>query len=264
VPFTLAHPVAAIPLLKPLRGLGVLSALVIGSLMPDVPLFLPVSIRRNVSHSLAGMFWFCLPLGLMTYLLYDRVLERPLSALMPDGMRRRLAFVQRKPRPSAWSPAILMSILLGAMTHGAWDSFTHGGAAVARFLPAIENRLFIVSGYTVYVFTVLQHASSVLGTLTLMLWIWRWYRKAPELEARLTPAPSAHARRRIVGAIGVPVIAAVAVASVSRLPVALTLRGLQGFTRGVVVAGLASLFVSVMVYAVAWHWHQRRTTRRAA
>jgi len=264
MPFTLAHPIAAIPLLKPLRGLGLLSALVIGSLMPDVPLFLPVSLRRNVSHSLAGVFWFCLPLGLITYVLYDRVLERPLSALMPDGMRRRLAFVQRTSRPPAWSPAVLVSLVVGAMTHVTWDSFTHGGAAVAQLLPAIENRLFTVSGYTVYVFSVLQHASSVVGTLTLMLWIWRWYRKAPEAETRATPAPSADARRRIVGAIAVAVAAAVGVAIISRLPVALTLRGLQGLTRGVVVAGLASLFMSVMVYAVAWHWHQRRSARRAA
>ncbi len=261
MPFTLAHPIAAIPLLKPLRGFGVLSALVIGSLMSDVPLFLPVYLRRNVSHSLGGVFWFCLPLGLVTYVLYDRVLERPLSALMPEPMQRRLAFVQRTPRPAAWSPAVLVSLIVGAMTHNTWDSFTHGGAAVARFLPAIENRLFVVSGYTVYVFTVLQHASSVLGTLTLMWWIWRWYRKAPELKARVAPAPSAQARQRIAVAIAVAVLAAVSVASISRLPVALTLRALQPFARGVIVAGLASLVMAVMIYAVAWHWHQRRSAR---
>ena len=264
MPLTVAHPVAAIPLLKPLRALGVLSALVIGSLMSDVPLFLPVSLRRNVSHSLSGVFWFCLPLGLVTYILFDRVLERPLSALMPEGMRRRLAYVQRTPRPPAWSPAVIVSLLAGAMTHVAWDSFTHGGAAVARLLPSIENRLFTVSGYTVYVFSVLQHASSLLGTLALMLWIWRWYRKAPEMETRLAAAPSDPARRRIVAAIAAAVIAAMAVAGASRFPVTLTLRALQPLARGTIVAGLASLFMAVMIYAVAWHWHERRSARRAA
>jgi hypothetical protein len=264
VPLTIAHPIAAIPLLKPLRALGVLSALVIGSLMPDLPLFLPVSLRRNVSHSLFGVFWFCLPLGLITYVLFDRVLARPLSALMPARMQRRLAHVQRTPRPPAWSLAVIVSLLAGAMTHVAWDSFTHGGAAVARLLPSIENRLFTLSGYTVYVFSLLQHASSLLGSLALMLWIWRWYRTAPEAETRLAAAPSPPAKRRIVGAIAVAVILAMAAASASRFPVTLTLRALQPLARGIIVAGLASLFMAVMIYAIAWHWHQRRSARRAA
>ena len=35
MPFTFAHPAAVVPLLRPLGRYGVLSALVIGSIVPD-------------------------------------------------------------------------------------------------------------------------------------------------------------------------------------------------------------------------------------
>ena len=91
VPLTIAHPVAAIPLRRPLGRMGVLAALVIGSITPDVPLFLPLPLGRNATHSAIGLLWFCLPVGVLAYLLYDRVLDRPLRALMPEALQRRLA-----------------------------------------------------------------------------------------------------------------------------------------------------------------------------
>ncbi|MSQ59664.1 MAG: DUF4184 family protein [Betaproteobacteria bacterium] len=47
MPFTIAHPAAALPLLRPLRGFGVLSALVIGSMTPDFPYFLTGDLTRR-------------------------------------------------------------------------------------------------------------------------------------------------------------------------------------------------------------------------
>ena len=51
MPLTTAHPVAAIPLRRPLGRLGVLAGLVIGSITPDLPLFLPLPVGRNAAHS---------------------------------------------------------------------------------------------------------------------------------------------------------------------------------------------------------------------
>ncbi len=61
MPFTLAHPAAA----APLRRFGlVLSALVVGSMAPDFPYFLPGLPQDKFGHTLAGVFWFCVPAGL--------------------------------------------------------------------------------------------------------------------------------------------------------------------------------------------------------
>jgi hypothetical protein len=79
LPFTFAHSAAAVPLRHVLGRFGVLSALVIGSIAPDLAFVLPIGVARLDSHSLAGLFWFCLPAGLLTYLLFHRVLKGPLT-----------------------------------------------------------------------------------------------------------------------------------------------------------------------------------------
>src|SRR2546422_563636 len=85
MPFTLAHPAAVIPLRRVLGRASVLSALIIGSLSPDVIYFIPLGIGRATSHSLAGLFWFCIPVGFVGYLLFHALL-RPIGYyLLPRG-----------------------------------------------------------------------------------------------------------------------------------------------------------------------------------
>jgi len=257
VPLTIAHPVAVLPLRRPLGRLGVPAALVVGSVIPDLPLFLPLGLGRSVTHSAVGLLWFCLPVGVLAYLLYDRVLDRPLRALMPEGLQRRLARVGRAARPPVWSPSVLVSLLIGAATHSGWDAFTHTGSAGVEWFPALETRLFTVSGYIVYVFSALQHLSSAAGTSALAVWIWRWYRQAPQAnapEGGLTPGT----RGALLAIIALVVVTAAVAAAVSRPPLDTTLLYVQPVVRRVVVTGLASLVAAVTVYAVGWHWLRRR------
>ena len=148
--------------------------------------------------------------------------------------------------------AVLLSVLLGAATHIVWDSFTHGGAAGVELFPVLETRLFRVSGYTAYVFSVLQHSSSIIGTAILVAWIARWYRRAPRhplAASELSP----HTRKRLLAAIAIVVVAVVVARAVTRFPDEPTLRALQPFARRLIVAGLSSLVVAVTAYAVIWH-----------
>ena len=38
---------------------------------------------------------------------------------------------RRAARPPVWSPAVLVSLLIGAATHSGWDAFTHTGSVLA-------------------------------------------------------------------------------------------------------------------------------------
>ena len=262
MPLTLAHPIAAVPFRRPLRRLGALAALVIGSTMADLPLFLPLPLSRNATHTFLAVLWFCLPTGALAYLLYDYVLDRPLRALLPEGFARRLSRTGRQARPPVWSLSVLVSLLVGAATHAAWDSFTHGGAAgVGEWLPVLETRLFTVSGYTVYVFSVLQHTSTVVGMAVLIGWIWRWYGRAAEGDAA-AGALSPGARRTLLVVIALVAVVAAVVAAASRPPAEATIRHLQPVVRRVVVSSLTALVAAVTVYAVGWHWARTRAARR--
>jgi len=146
-------------------------------MIPDLPYFLPLGVTRVQSHSLPGLFWFCLPAGLVAWSAY-RVILRPFAiALLPAGVARRLA-PRLPPFSTADVSAAGVSVLVGAVTHVAWDSFTHGSGVAVQALPALRVPVRLFDGYMPRVFTLLQHVSTVLGLSLLAFWGVRWYRNA--------------------------------------------------------------------------------------
>ncbi len=188
MPFTLAHPAAVVPLAKPLKRFAVMSALVIGSCMPDFPHFVPIGINRTHSHSLSGLVWFCVPAGLVVFWVYHFFLKQPLLSLAPARLRRRLAPSQIS-RPRAPLSAVLVSLLIGATTHILWDSFTHHDGFAVTLIPWLDTTLAQVGGHKLHVYHVLQYGSSALGTGLLLFWLARWYQQAPQYAISSKPAP---------------------------------------------------------------------------
>lgn len=81
MPLTLAHPAAVLPL----RRCGLpMAALVIGSMMPDVPLFMRWSSGYQVSHSYTGVFTVHL-IGARGPLRLERLRARRPGRLGPRG-----------------------------------------------------------------------------------------------------------------------------------------------------------------------------------
>ncbi|NNG17086.1 MAG: DUF4184 family protein [Gemmatimonadales bacterium] len=185
MPFTLAHPAAAVPLRRVLGKSGVLSALIIGSLTPDFAYFLPWNIdlmqARGGTHSLLGIFWFCLPVGLLAYWVFHALVKHPALLLLPEGLHARLTPVanggSRMTRNSFW--AVVLSLGVGALTHPVWDGFTHYGAPGMQLLPVLGTTVAHVFGQTIRLYNVLQHSSTLLGLGLLTWWTARWYRAAP-------------------------------------------------------------------------------------
>jgi hypothetical protein len=201
LPFTLAHTVAILPLRRPLGRHAVLSALVIGSIVPDFHYFFPYGPSRFSSHSLMGFFTFCLPVGALTYVLHH-LLVAPLAwALAPTGVRAKLDPAGWSGRLPAHGPfAVAVSLAAGTLTHLAWDSFTHPGWATTAW-PLLREPVFAGGGYHAYAYSVLQHGSTAFGLGVLA---WKWSRRIPDPARAGRPALSRAARAALLGLIVLP------------------------------------------------------------
>ncbi len=164
VPFTVSHAAAVLPFAHYLRRWHMLSAAVIGSMVPDFGFFLPGHWQRAETHSLEALVQFCLPVGLGAYWLFELLVKPATSELLPDR-----AYV----RAQVYSPAAHvgnatqwllagLGVILGAITHLVWDAFTHEGARGVRMFPALDDS-FGIGGHTIYAYRVAQQAGSLFG-----------------------------------------------------------------------------------------------------
>jgi hypothetical protein len=179
MPFTISHAAAVLPFSRFLARWRLLSATVIGSMVPDFSLLLPWRLARFETHSIIGLPTFCLPVGLTAYWIFQWLIKPAVLELLPAGPYGRS-------RPYA-VPADVFSlrqwllagagVLAGAVTHLAWDGFTHEGARGVRMFPALDDSVAAIGGHPLLAFRIVQLGSSVVGLL-LVLWIvWRALRR---------------------------------------------------------------------------------------
>ncbi|WP_460308186.1 DUF4184 family protein [Actinocorallia aurea] len=185
MPFTVSHIAAVLPLR---RGRLVPSALVIGAMAPDLPLFAPVS-DRPTTHRARAIPTVNLLFGVVLLAVFHAV-KRPLAALLPQRVRARIgppmgAFRVRGIDDVLWT---LASLALGSATHVVWDSFTHEDGRVVIEFPALERP---VLGLPFYRWA--QAGSGVFGLAVLALWSARWLENTPPG----TPVPPAPTRVRL-------------------------------------------------------------------
>jgi hypothetical protein len=144
-------------------------------MIPDLAYFLPLGVSGSRSHSLGGLFWFCLPAGVAAWAVYH-VLVRPfVVAVAPTSVAARLG----PGRPVAWSRRIVVrvvvSTIVAASTHILWDSFTHSTGAAVQAIAVLRHPVPLFPGYTPFVFTMLQHSSSIVGLSLVAIWGMRWF-----------------------------------------------------------------------------------------
>lgn len=255
MPFTLAHPAAAIPLARPLRRFGVLPALVIGAMIPDFAYFRPFLSVGSRSHTLTGLFLFCLPVGIGVYVLFRFLLAPPLRVLLPEGLRTRI----RLRTDTQWI-AIPLGVLLGAITHVLWDSFTHEGSPMVETIPLLQRRLFTIDGYTLHVYRMLQHLSTLIGSSLIVSWLVRWYRSTPrQAEASTMPA---NLRLIVAGGILIGSAASGIRGGIGEIHGPGVVSGIRAFAGGAVIAGFSTFAVLVTAYSVLWHLAPARSMGR--
>ena len=192
MPFTVSHVAAVLPLHKPLRRLGLLSAAAIGAMAPDLDLMLPTRLPRGETHGRLALLTFCLPVGLAAWALFQALIKPALIEVLPDRVYTRLRAEHLGPRLAslqAWFYAAL-AVLLGALTHIVWDGFTHEGGRGVGLLPVLGEPGPEVGGSAWHLYRWVQHGSSVVGMAAVLLALGFWVRHSrrpnPPPERRLT------------------------------------------------------------------------------
>ncbi|WP_158566331.1 DUF4184 family protein [Micromonospora craterilacus] len=181
MPFTGSHVAAVLPLTR--SAWLVPSALAIGSMVPDLPYYLPLQVEATLTHSLAGVLGVDVVLGLVALALWHGLLARFLTAISPARLRERLPPPARqRQRPAGRAALLVVSLVVGALTHLLWDSFTHDGMWGATHIGWLAESHFGTAGYRWA-----QRASTIVGAAVVVVCLVRWWRTqspAPATEQR--------------------------------------------------------------------------------
>lgn len=175
MPFTVSHVVAVIPLYKYLGQFGALSALIIGSMIPDFAYMTPYLVHQRMqSHSLVGIYLYGIPMGLTIYYVYHFFMAPVITSLLPNLIKQHLhTDLLLGKIPNIPSYILVFSLILGALTHVFWDFFTHRDG-IPEYIDWFTIPLTNLDNYDIMPYRVLQHFSTIFGLCLLMFLIWRW------------------------------------------------------------------------------------------
>jgi hypothetical protein len=248
MPFTPAHVAAVLPVLGRRRPRwAVPSALVIGSMGPDVLYFVPINSHREFSLSLTGVLTLDLALGLLFVRLWRMVAAPVVRDLVPTTVRARIP-APYAPTAHEWRWAG-PGVVVGSLTHVFWDAFTHSDGWGVRHLPVLTDPL--VGGLPA--FKVAQYGSGVVGVVLVLGHGLRALAEAsPDHDDSPLATPQERASAWLVLLVVPSVcgLAFVAGALVARV-------GTEMLLYVAVVRGVSALGLALAGVAVWWHLRVR-------
>lgn len=248
MPWTFAHPAAVVPLWRRFSDYLSLPSLIIGAMVPDMGFFLIDPVPRHVSHSLPGLFTFSLPYGILTCIIFFKLLYNPSLFLLPNAWLNRLKL--QRTLPSILP--IILSVFLGALSHIWWDGITHEGTWFNRLFPYLNMEAYRWFGDEIKYYRVLQHLSTIIGSIYLIVQIRKWIVNSPRVNEYETFLMSGSFYRLILLILG-----SSALMTFLEQPTTDTLDYLNLFFNLGVHTIEFSLLV-YLVYSVWWHFIIRK------
>lgn len=171
MPFTFSHPAIILPFHSLTKKWFSLTGLIIGSLTPDFEYFLRMTIKGEYGHTLAGVFWFNLPLSILLTFLFHCIVKNALFNHLPPFFRKRFytfkQFNWNNYFVKNWL-IVIISIIIGTFSHLFWDAFTHYDGYFVEKIPYLKKNLLSIP-----LFNILQHTSTLIGGLIIFLAIYK-------------------------------------------------------------------------------------------
>ncbi|RZK58657.1 MAG: DUF4184 family protein [Pedobacter sp.] len=170
MPFTFSHPAIVLPLRYLPKKWISLTGLIIGSLTPDFEYFIRMRIKSDYSHTLSGLFWFDLPLGLLLTFLFHLIVRNALIENSPIILKGRFSVF----KDFGWIGhykenwiIVCLSVLIGAFSHIFWDSFTHDNGYFVKRIPTLLTKVKFL-GLSVSIHKIIQHSSTLIGAIVIL------------------------------------------------------------------------------------------------
>ena len=250
MPFTPAHPAW----LYPFRRAGKIpvcwTALLIGSMVPDLEYFIWLSPAAYSSHTFLGIFIFNLPLTIVLSFFWHHSLA---NALLP-----RLAFIRNEFKPERFSdfpdwlkknPLVFTgSSLIGICSHLVWDSFCHANGYLVHHIPILLD-FTTIKGYDVRNCYIVWYLSTLAGLIIMF----KWYVD----PAKLTQAKSwksFFAGSSFWGKI----LFVAGLIAVARVAVGLS----WNWTRHLVIIAMGSIFYAILFVSYWDQWVSLKNKKR--
>ncbi len=127
------------------------------------------------SHTLFGLVWFNLPLGVLLTFIFHNLVRDPLIRNLPDCLRSRFSsYIGFRWNAYFWKnwKIVAVSVLVGAASHLLWDSFTHVDGFFIQRITALEQAVVTPFG-SVPILKILQHTSTLLGAVVIALVVFK-------------------------------------------------------------------------------------------
>ena len=174
MPFTLAHPAILFPLMKWNKYFSA-TALIIGSMVPDVEFIAQLQESSTYSHHFPGIFFINIPLGLLLCWFFHNYIKCGFINNLPSWFQSRLQFMLALDWNAYFKEnimVVLSSLCIGVASHLAWDAFTHDIGLFVNLWPALKSSILCLNR-EMPVYHLLQIISSVLGLLTMLYVVWK-------------------------------------------------------------------------------------------
>ncbi|QEC78271.1 DUF4184 family protein [Mucilaginibacter ginsenosidivorax] len=235
MPLTFAHPAIILPLKHLPKRWYSLTGLIAGSMTPDFEYFIRMQVKSNYSHTLSGLFWFDVPLGILLSYVYLVLVRDGFIDNLPRFLNSRFSKYQYLPlNISLLSVAVMAcSVFIGSASHLFWDGFTHPKGYFVQHFPALTKTMSL-GGHRVFIYKILQHGSTFIGFAA--------------IAAVIIPMPKNEAvRTHTIGKYWVIVVLSIVLITIIRLSIGLKLHQIGNLLVTVIAGGLIGLIVVSLI-----------------
>ncbi|MCH7402277.1 DUF4184 family protein [Belliella kenyensis] len=168
MPFTFSHPAVLFPWIKRSENLSV-TALVIGSIVPDLEFYFKLRLDENIGHTFNGIFLFDYPVALLCFVIFHKFIKRALIQFSPVFIKKRIPLDSMKNKSYRSRKSILLLLLsfsIGLASHLILDFMTHFQEGKPSLLTGLNFEVGIGNHYFP-IYHILQLGFSSFG----LLWI---------------------------------------------------------------------------------------------